>query len=222
MTKSSRCSKKISNYFGIKYTVEWKNVKYPRLEFSTPILHLILPRTIKEPRKILDSRKDWLIKKHAKIENTLKLHPELLKNCIVLGSPYTQKLDDVKKTREKFRRLLKKNLKPIISSFSKELGVEPNKIFIKCQKTKWASCSTKKNLSFNLKMLALPQELMEYLVYHELLHLKEKRHNSNFVRMLRKRFPNFVELEKDLFTYWFALESNKIWMQILGREGCIF
>ncbi len=82
-----------------------------------------------------------------------------------------------------------------------------NRIFIKKQRTKWASCSSRKNLSFNFWLICLPRELIRYVVCHEITHLKEKRHNAAFWEAVGREFENYKELEKSLFEYWFFIQE---------------
>jgi predicted metal-dependent hydrolase len=73
-----------------------------------------------------------------------------------------------------------------------------NKIFIKNQKTRWGSCSNKKNLNFNYKIVFLPDHLIEYLVVHELCHLKEMNHGKKFWRLVEQMIPHYIDAQKEL------------------------
>ncbi len=72
------------------------------------------------------------------------------------------------------------------------------RITIKDLHSKWGSCSAKKNLNFNYRIIALPKELAEYLVVHELCHLAELNHSIRFWRLIAKAFPNYQSLRKKL------------------------
>ena len=72
------------------------------------------------------------------------------------------------------------------------------KIFIKNQKTRWASASKKGNLNFNYKIVELPNELLDYLVVHELCHLKEFNHSKAFWALVAKTVPNFKDSRRRL------------------------
>jgi predicted metal-dependent hydrolase len=73
-----------------------------------------------------------------------------------------------------------------------------NKIFIKNQKTCWGSCSKKKNLNFNYKILFLPEKAQDYIIIHELCHLKEFNHSKKFWGLVAKIMPNYLEIRKEL------------------------
>ena len=67
------------------------------------------------------------------------------------------------------------------------------KIAIKEMKTKWGSCSSLKNLSFNWRIVFAPIEVVEYLVVHELCHLKEMNHSKKYWKLVEKIYPNYKE-----------------------------
>jgi predicted metal-dependent hydrolase len=81
---------------------------------------------------------------------------------------------------------------------SKKLGFVYNKISIRGQKTRWGSCSAKGTLSFNYKLIRFRKEVIDYLIIHELCHLKEMNHSKNFWRLVEKFCPDFKALEKEL------------------------
>lgn len=73
-----------------------------------------------------------------------------------------------------------------------------NKINIKNQKTRWGSCSMKGNLNFNYKIALLPSHLADYIIVHELCHLKEFNHSQKFWNLVAQTIPNYLELRKEL------------------------
>ncbi len=72
------------------------------------------------------------------------------------------------------------------------------RITIKDLQSKWGSCSVKRNLNFNYRIIALPAHLAAYLVVHELCHLAELNHSSRFWKLVAKSFPNYQSLRKEL------------------------
>jgi len=77
-------------------------------------------------------------------------------------------------------------------------GFVYNRVNIKNQKTRWGSCSRKGNLNFNVKIVNLPEELLDYLAVHELCHLKEFNHSKRFWWLVAKTFPNYRQLRINL------------------------
>ena len=77
-------------------------------------------------------------------------------------------------------------------------------------KSKWASCSIKKNLTFNTLLRYLPNFLIKYVVFHEITHLKEKKHNERFWKIIKKEFKDYQKKEKELLIYWFLIQKNNL------------
>ena len=64
--------------------------------------------------------------------------------------------------------------------FAQKYGFTYNRLFIRNQKTRWGTCSSKDNISLNVNLLRLPQELQDYVILHELVHTKHKNHSRQF------------------------------------------
>lgn len=75
--------------------------------------------------------------------------------------------------------------------FTEKLKVKHNKIFIKNQKTRWGSCSSKNNLNFNWRIMFATKKIIDYLVIHEVCHLKEMNHGKKFWKLVEKLDPDF-------------------------------
>ncbi|MDI6890376.1 MAG: M48 family metallopeptidase [Thermodesulfovibrionales bacterium] len=172
----------------ILYSVSYRNIKYPRLEFKTGKLLFILPHGYK-PDYLLDKHKKWIAQKS-----------EFIKRCLKASSG--KKL--VKRTDKQFKKLVYS----FIDRASREMGVELHNVLYKKMKTKWASCSPKRNLTMNMLMKHLPDKLIEYVIFHEMVHMLEKRHNDNFWKIITRKFKNYQKLEKDLFIYWFQVAKK--------------
>lgn len=84
-----------------------------------------------------------------------------------------------------------------VKYFNKLYKFDVNKINIKNQKTRWGSCSRKGNLNFNYKIALLPKEMSDYIVVHELCHLKEFNHSQKFWNLVAKATPNYLEIKKE-------------------------
>lgn len=84
--------------------------------------------------------------------------------------------------------------------FNSFYNLKYNKVNIKNQKTRWGSCSGKGNLNFNYKIALLPPHLADYIIVHELCHLKEFNHSNKFWALVAETTPNYLALRKELKT----------------------
>ncbi len=82
--------------------------------------------------------------------------------------------------------------------YNKVYGFKVNKINIRNQKTRWGSCSRKGNLNFNYKIALLPERIMNYIIVHELCHLKEFNHSNKFWNLVAKLMPDYLEIKEEL------------------------
>ncbi len=76
------------------------------------------------------------------------------------------------------------------------IGVEYGRIAIRCQKTRWGSCSSKGNLNFNCLLMLVPEDIRDYVIVHELCHLIELNHSPAFWAEVGKYIPDYKEKRK--------------------------
>jgi hypothetical protein len=82
--------------------------------------------------------------------------------------------------------------------YNQVYGFSFNKIFIKNQKTRWGSCSQKRNLNLNYKIAFLSPVLRDYIIVHEMCHLQEFNHSHKFWSLVARVFPDYMEIRKGL------------------------
>ena len=87
-------------------------------------------------------------------------------------------------------------IKQSVWRMSRRLGLRFNTIMIRNQKTRWGSCSSRGNLSFNFKLATAPQDVIDYVVLHELIHLREPSHSRRFWRLVEQECPNYREYKE--------------------------
>ena len=85
-----------------------------------------------------------------------------------------------------------------ISYFNKFYKFDINRIAIKNTKSRWGSCSSKANLNFNYKIIFLEEQFIDYLIVHELCHLKEFNHSKNFWKLVEKTIPDYKVINQKL------------------------
>lgn len=172
----------------IEYETVYRNVKYPRLEFKTGDLLLVLPINYEDPESLIQKHKNWIYKRYSLIETSLKDAQEKIPE---------------ERTDEVFRNLVRS----IVENISKELKLNMNKIYFRRMRSKWGSCSSKKNLTINTYLKYLPENLIEYIIFHEMVHLIERKHNKAFWNIISKRFNDYQRNEKELLAYWFLIQK---------------
>ena len=92
------------------------------------------------------------------------------------------------------RELARKLISERVDFFSKKYNFFYQRIAIKNTKTRWGSCSIKKNLNFNYRILFLEKELQDYIIVHELCHLNEMNHSKKFWLEIEKILPDYKKL----------------------------
>jgi len=85
-----------------------------------------------------------------------------------------------------------------VNCLSKKYNFSFNKVFIKNQKTRWGSCTKNNNLNINYKIIFLPKKHQDYIIVHELCHLKEFNHSRKFWSLVEKILPDYLEIKNEL------------------------
>ena len=166
----------------IKYD---ENRKNPIIEVKPWGVLVILPSRLKEDivDSLLKKHMNWITKRYLEIQEALEKSHEV-------------KL--MERDYDEFKRLVKK----LVDEATEEvLGVNPCRIVIRKMKTRWASYSRKGTLTINYFAKYLPEHLLSYIIYHEICHAIEPRHNKRFWEYVKRKYPEYKELEKELLAY---------------------
>jgi len=83
-----------------------------------------------------------------------------------------------------------------VEYFSRIMGLYPINIKYRKMKRRWGSCDSKKELTFNIYLLKLSRDLIDYVIVHELSHIKHMNHSKRFHDLVSKYLVNAKELEK--------------------------
>ena len=99
------------------------------------------------------------------------------------------------------RKAAKAYLPGRLRELAAENGFTVNQVRIKHNVSNWGSCSVKGNINLNLNLMRLPQELQDYVMLHELCHLRYMNHGAEFHALLASLCPNYKALRKQLKEY---------------------
>ncbi len=180
-----------------------------------------------ELERFVSSKRDWIIKTsryYARLKERCGV-PEP-GTIYFLGSKYrfrmikdrnasavvsetmrliTFHVTDLRKQKQHLQEWYREQTGKIISerlpALATKLGLRYNKVSIKSQKSRWASCSKKGNLNFNLLLAAAPLEVIDYVIIHELTHLIQLDHSPKFWQLVRDADPEYKKHREWLISY---------------------
>ena len=170
--------------FEVKESNVAKNIRLELL--AEDFLRMIIPIHLNKNNiveKSLLKYEVWILKKIQKLEN------------INILKPKTHTTEEIKGFKNRVHQLVKQYLE--------ELNLSVNKVYFRSQKTKLGSCSSKGNLSFNIKLIDYPKYVQEYIVVHEVSHLKYLNHSRDFKLYVNNIYPKTKKALK-----W--LRDNKV------------
>lgn len=96
---------------------------------------------------------------------------------------------------------LKVELEELLKRYSQLMNVKYKEYRITETKTTWGTCNSSKKLTFNLKLAMAPKEVIEYVVVHELAHLKHMNHDRSFWNLVGKYLPDYKDRQSYLKKY---------------------
>ena len=198
-----------------------KKAKYIRLQITAGReLEVIVPHKIslKEAEKFILKKFDW-INKHLskpKVENKHLLFGKGIKinqhyDLFIFKHKFffrNRKLHVTSPSgsQESLNYLYNAWLKHIAKKFiieraehlSRKTGFVYNKVSVRGQKTRWGSCSARGTLSFNYKLIQFRKEIIDYVIIHELCHLKEMNHSKKFCKLVERFCLDYKYLKREL------------------------
>ena len=138
-----------------------------------------------------------------KIVEKEKWKPEISiknKKYIVFAVKNWASLDYKEKAmNSRYRKELENEVMPLIQNWQEIIGVSVDKRWIRKVKRMWWSCNQpKKTIRLNLELIKKPTQCIEYVVVHELVHLKERTHNENFINYMDQYMPTWRSRRNEL------------------------
>lgn len=108
----------------------------------------------------------------------------------------------IRKLKDWLRVRVREGLFPITGTLAAKHCFNLHGLLVKSQRTRWASCSVKRNLSLNIKLLFLSPDLVRYVLIHELCHTAQMNHSQDFWRLVASHEPSYKGLDKALREAW--------------------
>lgn len=115
---------------------------------------------------------------------------------LLLTVPHTDQAEWKPYLREGLKKVAKKVLVQRTFQLADATQSTVRRVFIKGQKTRWGSCSTQANINLNWHLLFLAEPLIDYVIIHELMHLREMNHSPRFWAWVEQFYPGYKQAEK--------------------------
>ena len=177
-------------------------------------------KSLSEIKKMVEGKKNWILQRQSQLRQE-KPGPTYQNNTTVpyLGKNYklviklAQKSDGISKKNSRFvislrsKRPSKKKTKLLYESwilensqsilhkamvrYSRKVGVKPKKIQMKKLRSKWGSLSNDNTININLHLLKADQKIVDYIILHEICHLKIKQHSHHFWSFIEQFDPTY-------------------------------
>jgi predicted metal-dependent hydrolase len=201
--------------------VESADATQPRIDVDIHDVKVVVPEDAAvDPHEFIRENTDWLARKVRKYdeyrerapdrtfeagemfpyqgdERVLRIRdvdePEITDEEIVLATHAVEESSIQDELEALFREQARGLFEEVAAKYADEMGVEYEGLAVRNQRTRWGSCSPKQNLSFNWRLIMAPPEIAEYVVVHELAHLREQNHTNRFWRIVQEQLPDYRE-----------------------------
>lgn len=151
---------------------------------------------------MVESKKNWIA---ASVMKMKAVEPVRLRK---------EKTPSEKRLEAIYREAAKEYFPKRVSYFAHILGIGYGKISIRDQKTRWGSCSSEGNLSFNWRLILAPPNVLDYVVVHELCHRKEMNHSHEFWALVEAVMPNYKEYRK-----WLRINGKNLTLDAMDANN---
>ncbi|MEN8153257.1 MAG: M48 family metallopeptidase [Acidobacteriota bacterium] len=176
------------DFEGMKFSFIKRNVRYFRVEFRAEGPVLVLPFG-EDPILFLKENKKRIKKNYDKL-NTRK--------------EIAEKLSFSKRNSEEFNNIVEN----YFDHFSAELKVKYRAVKFRKMRKMWGNCRSNGIITLNSNLILLPERIISYIIFHELLHLKVRGgHNLRFKTRMKAKFPDIKEIEEELRSFFIKLNS---------------
>ncbi|WP_346909055.1 M48 family metallopeptidase [Faecalicatena orotica] len=138
----------------------------------------------------LNEKESWILK-HV---NKAMQNPPVMKNLLSVQE------------RNRYIKIARDIFTQKTAYYASILNVTYGRISIREQKTRWGSCSSEGNLNFNWRLIFAPEEVLDYIVVHELAHRREMNHSQAFYAIVKSILPDYKKSQK-----WLRDNGRSLW-----------
>lgn len=186
---------------GVNYSLPYTIIKSRRKTYSITIdddcniiFRVPYRADNKDIMKVADEKSHWIITHYLKIQKRKAAKPR-------------SDLSDIQRAalEQRYMDAARSYIPKRVAYFNTMTGGTYNRISIRSQKTRWGSCSSKGTLSFNWRLMLAPPAILDYVVVHELCHLKHMNHSAEFWNAVEKVFPDYRNARK-----WLKEHGNEL------------
>ncbi len=133
-------------------------------------------------------KSSWIKKKQSLVKNT-----EIIDDTkfYLFGKLCEKKDFDLNDLDNFYKQKAKEAIDPLVGKWSKKMELFPTHVSYRNNRTRWGSCSSKNRLSFNTNLAKMHPDFIEYVVVHEIAHIKHKNHSNDFWQHVKIYLPDF-------------------------------
>ena len=136
-----------------------------------------------------------------RIEEFYNTHLDWVKKKLEINSGRMTPINELSDTDiEELKRKAWEYIPSRVDYFANIMGVTPSNVSINRAKTRFGSCSSKKRLNFSCNVMRYPNDVIDYVIVHELAHIKELNHSKRFWAIVESVMPDYKEKQRILKT----------------------
>ncbi|MBR7091870.1 MAG: M48 family metallopeptidase [Clostridia bacterium] len=133
----------------------------------------------KRIEQLIAAKEGWIAAAQQRMQRRLQQHPP--------AAPERER---------ELRRLAAERIPPLVERYARQLGLYPQRVRVTGARTRFGSCSARDSLCFSFYLMEYPPEAVEYVVVHELCHIRHKNHGPAFYALVASVLPDYRQRQK--------------------------
>ena len=133
----------------------------------------------KRIEQLIAAKEGWIAAAQQRMQRRLQQHPP--------AAPERER---------ELRRLAAERIPPLVERYARQLGLHPQRVRVTGARTRFGSCSARDSLCFSFYLMEYPPEAVEYVVVHELCHIRHKNHGPAFYALVASVLPDYRQRQK--------------------------